>query len=218
MARRAVKPVCAVAEPAAFVSNTAQYLVDLHDQRATVNFCGGRMFQLVLTDKLRDHLARVAESGGAVPVVHDASTPRMFLVPGYTKSADADNVVTFHGREVRQVPTAAGGMNFVLQLSHTEDDPEGWTKEEVADYAGWLPDSSRTWRNADDLAKEGVEAYRTKFGEKAFGLHHRFYLHLDRQNKLWLSAEDGCEGTPADGPGLPPNPAAFLKQVVGKFL
>ena len=34
-------------------------------------------------------------------------------------------------------------------------------------------------------------------GEKAFTLHHRFYLHLDRSNQLWLSAEDGCEGRPA---------------------
>ena len=25
----------------------------------------------------------------------------------------------------------------------------------------------------------------------------RFYLHFDKKNRLWLSAEDGCEGTPA---------------------
>merc|ERR1740139_1142607 len=40
--------------------NTAQYLLDLHDNKATLNFCGGMMFQFVLSDKLRAHLQEVA--------------------------------------------------------------------------------------------------------------------------------------------------------------
>jgi len=44
--------------------NHAQYLVDLHDNKATFDFCGGMMFQLVLTDMLRDHLVKVAEGKG----------------------------------------------------------------------------------------------------------------------------------------------------------
>ena len=38
--------------------------------------------------------------------------------------------------------------------------------------------------------------FQGKFGKTAFTLNHRFYLHLDRANQLWLSAEDGCEGYP----------------------
>ena len=40
--------------------NIAQYLLDLNDEGATLNFCGGMMFQLVLTDKLKSHLQSVA--------------------------------------------------------------------------------------------------------------------------------------------------------------
>ena len=55
---------------------------------------------------------------------------RMFMTPGYSQDADADNVRIFHGREIRQVPHASGGMGFVLQLSMAEGDPEGWTPED----------------------------------------------------------------------------------------
>jgi hypothetical protein len=55
---------------------------------------------------------------------------RMFMTPGYSQDAHADNVKVFHGREIRQVPNAAGGMGFVLQLSMAEGDPEGWTAED----------------------------------------------------------------------------------------
>ena len=54
----------------------------------------------------------------------------MFMTPGYSQDAHADNVKVFHGREIRQVPNAAGGMGFVLQLSMAEGDPEGWTAED----------------------------------------------------------------------------------------
>ena len=47
------------------------------------------------------------------------------------------------------------------------------------------------------LEQEGFEGFRSTFGREAFALHHRFYLHLDGANRIWLSAEDGCEGTPA---------------------
>ena len=61
--------------------NVAQYLVDMHDSKGTFDFCGGMMFQLVLTDKLRSHLASVATNGGAAPVVHDAKLMRMAALP-----------------------------------------------------------------------------------------------------------------------------------------
>ena len=64
-------------------------------------------------------------------------------------------------------------------------------------YDGWGHDSQRTWREGQRLEREGFTAFRTKFGPDAFSLHHKFYLHLDARNQLWLSAEDGCEGTPA---------------------
>ena len=41
----------------------------------------------------------------------------MSQIPDYAKNGDADNARLFHGREIRQVPDAAGGMGFVLQLS-----------------------------------------------------------------------------------------------------
>lgn len=36
--------------------NWARYLVDCNDAKATFDFCGGMMFQLVLSDKLRSRL------------------------------------------------------------------------------------------------------------------------------------------------------------------
>ena len=169
----------------------AQYLVDLHDNKATFDFCGGMLFQLVLSDALRSRLLEAAEQ----PEVYDAATNRMAKMPGYAKNADADNVRLFHGREVRNVPTAAGGMNFVLHLSLANgEDAEGWSKEEIAGYDGWGHDQGRVWRQGPTLEAEGFDGFRAKFGPKAFTLHHRFYWHLDNTNQLWLSAEDGCEG------------------------
>ena len=182
-------------------ANLAKYLVDLHDQKATFDFCGGMMFQLILSDKLRAHLAEVAHVGGeGAPVAFDPSKRRMCDVAGYRQSADADNVRFFHGREVRKVPHASGGMGFAIHLSSHVDDPEGWTANEVAGYDGWGHDSGRVWRNGEMLEREGFEGFRSKFGKEAFTLHHRFYLHYDSANRLWLSAEDGCEGHPAAGP------------------
>lgn len=159
------------------------------------------MFQLVLSDKLRAELAEVAKQGGestAQPMVFDANTMRMANMPKYSRSAHADNVALFHGREVRQVPDAAGGMNFVLHLSSSVgDDPEGWTKEELSEYNGWAHDSSRRWRKGELLESEGFSGFRSKFGPEAYTLHHRFYWHLDGMNRFWLSAEDGCEGVVA---------------------
>ena len=125
-----------VVEPAArkakYGVNTARYLVDLHDSKAVFNFCGGMLFQLSLSDRLRTHLSEVAKGNGSQPVVYDASKRRMSSLPGYTKSNAADNVKIFHGREVRQVPSATGGFGFVLQLSMAGvDDPQGWTNKEV---------------------------------------------------------------------------------------
>ncbi|CAJ1368561.1 unnamed protein product [Effrenium voratum] len=175
--------------------DVAKYLVDLHDAKAPFDFCGGMMFQLVLSEKLRAHLA---SEGAEPPVVFDSFKPRMFMTPGYSQDADADNVRIFHGREIRQVPHASGGMGFVLQLSMAEGDPEGWTPEEIKEYDGWGHDSGRSWRTADRWEQEGVQGVKAKFGDRAFGLHHRFYLHFDFLNRMWLSAEDGCEGHPAN--------------------
>ena len=65
--------------------NVAQYLVDLHDARACFSFCGGMMFQLVLSDDLRRHLHSVAnpgaESCGEQPVVFDAAKARLSSIP-----------------------------------------------------------------------------------------------------------------------------------------
>lgn len=180
--------------------NVAQYLVDLHDAKAAFDFCGGMMFQLVLSDKLKDHLVEISASNDSKhqPVIFGSSKSRMFRIPDYSQTASADNIAVFHGREIRKVPSATGGMGFVLHLSLADgNDPEGWTTPEVEGYDGWGHDSGRTWRTGDSLEKEGFKAFKTKFGPSAFALHHRFYLHFDRSNRMWLSAEDGCEGTPA---------------------
>jgi hypothetical protein len=202
---------------AEYGNNVAQYLLDLHESEATFDFCGGMMFQLMLTDQLREHLITVAsedkdehehehehENGGShQPKVFDASNSRMFDIPKYAKSAEADNMNIFHGRELRQIPHAKGGFGFVLQLSMAvpegaeSKDPEGWSAQEIQTYDGWGHDSGRKWRKADDYEAEGIQDFKQTFGDKAFGLNHRFYLHFDDSSRIWLSAEDGCEGTPA---------------------
>ena len=183
-------------------SNVAQYLIDLHDNKATFDFCGGMMFQLILSHKLHQHLSTVASGEGTQPQIFDASKARMSQVPGYSKNGEAGNAQFFHGREIRKVPEAEGGFGFVLQLSLANgDDPEGWSKEEISGYDGWEHDVQRKWRTADDYQTEGFKDFKDLFGPEAFGLNHRFYLHLDSANRMWLSAEDGCEGTPAQAGG-----------------
>lgn len=149
------------------------------------------MFQLVLSDKLRADLQLQTSQS---PVIYDANCSSMMNIPSYNKSASADDVNVFHGREIRKVANAAGGMGFVLQLTSSKDDPEGWSKQEIDEYNGWKHDSGRNWRKASDQASEGNALYGQKFGAVAYGLHHRFFWHLDPRNGLWLSAEDGCEG------------------------
>jgi len=184
--------------------NMAQYLVDLNDAKATFDFCGGMMFQLVLSDALRSHLLSIQEqqrqaTSSSVVNVADSTTYRMHRLEGYEQSAKADNLGIFHGREIRQVPWAEGGRGFVLHLSLADgQDPEGWTAQEIAGYDGWGHDSGRDWRIGPRLEKEGFTNFCTKFGPQSFALHHRFYLHMDTLNRMWLSAEDGCEGTPAN--------------------
>lgn len=187
--------------------NVAQYLLDLHGTPGSaLNFCGGMMFGLVLSDKLKAHLADVASAGAGdsrQPVVYGAETRRMAQRAGYTQDAAADNAAVFHGREVRKVPDAAGGMGFVIHLSFAgeeKEDKEGWTSEEISEYSGWLSDQQRRWRDGKLLQSEGFESFGAKFGPEAFTLHHRFYLHLDGGGAMWLAAEDGCEGTPAPPP------------------
>ena len=239
--------------------NTAQYLVDLHDNKATLNFCGGMMFQFVLSEKLREHLKEVAATTAATtatttkstdeepqqqqqkkqqPMVFDSSHPRMNQIPNYQKTSHVDNMQVFHGREIRQVPDATGGMNFVLQLSYSatdsdtdsdsdsnenenenendECDPEGWTQEEQERYDGWGQDSGREWRKGEQLVQEGYTTFPTRFGSQAFALHHRFYFHYDTQNRIWLSAEDGCEGYP-DATTTPPSSSGVIDGVVKRL-
>ena len=178
-----------------YADNAARYLVDLHEKKAVFDFCGGMMFQLVLTDALVEKL-----KGPDAPkvVIHDAATRRMAQVPGYDKSNFADDATFFHGREVRKVPNAAGGMNFVLQLSASGEDKDGWVAGERDGYDGWGHDSSRVWRDGKRLEDEGVAGFRERYGPNSFTLNHRLYLHLDNTNQLWLSAEDGCEGRLVD--------------------
>jgi len=188
-------------------SNIAKYLVDMDDNDATFDFCGGMMFQLVLSKQLRTYLSKIAkatdedydgEHRDRQPII--CNELQMKKIKNYSKDAVADNRRIFHGREIRRVPHATGGMGFVIQLSMAAtEDPEGWSKDEIENYDGWGHDSGRTWRNADRYEAEGFPEFKTKFGPEAFGLHHRFYLHFDSRNRIWLSAEDGCEGTPSQG-------------------
>lgn len=153
------------------------------------------MFQLILSDKLRDELLEVAKNRETDVAVFDTSIDRMAKMPKYSQSAEADGIHIFHGREIRKVANAAGGMGFVLQLSSaSSEDPEGWTPQERKEYNGWAHDSGRHWRRGDELHNEGYDSFRSKFGPSAFTLHHRFYWHVDRRGGLWLAAEDGCEG------------------------
>jgi len=170
---------------------TAQYLVDMHDNKATFDFCGGLMFQLELSEALRNHLVETKN-------VQVSDSPRMRGLSGYKQESAADNVQIFHGREIRNVVDAAGGMGLVLQLSLANgSDPEGWNTQEIETYNGWAHDASRTWRKGADYEREGFVDFRKKYGPESYGLHHRFFWHTDNDNRIWLSAEDGCEGTPA---------------------
>ena len=199
------------------------------------------MFQLVLSDRLRSHLDDVASSSPAEPsgmeqqpIIRPSSQSLMNRVPDYDRSSQADNVSTFHGRELRGIPNANGGMGFVLQLSYADPsgktttasssaedgivpsgkgadsawdgravDAQGWSTEEIATYDGWRSDRVRRWRDAKTYAAEGFEDFTKVFDEGAYGLNHRFFLHYDDGGRMWLCAEDGCEGTPSErGGGL----------------
>jgi len=193
----------------------------------------GMMFQLVLSDKLKSHLQTVATSSNdnqqQQPIIHPSSQQLMNRIPNYSKSSYADNISIFHGRELRNIPKANGGMNFVLQLSYADDnesnlideslakdagkgadglwngkpvDPQGWSIEEIETYDGWRSDSFRKWRNRPLYESEGYTTFTEEFGTDGYGLNHRFYLHYDNENRMWLSAEDGCEGTPSEGKSL----------------
>ena len=103
----------------------------------------------------------------------------------------------FHGREVRQVKNAEGGMGMVLQLSLAKDlDPEGLDTPEISNTTAGHMTANVGGNGANSWKRKGG-TFRRQFGSSAFTLHHRFYLHLDEQNQVWLSAEDGCEGHPA---------------------
>lgn len=100
------------ARDAHYNGNMAQYLVDLHDSKATFDFCGGMLFQFVLSVKLRQNLIAASKMDtkdctATQPVIYDAGVNRMAKMPNYGKSASADDVTLFHGREIRKVRTQA---------------------------------------------------------------------------------------------------------------
>ena len=149
---------------------------------------------------LRNHLLQVVATGQGQPVIYGADVDRLCLTPEYAQNANADNVHILHGREIRKVAHATGGMGCVLQLSLAGiDDPEGWTTAEIVDYNGWAHDSKRPWRRAGQHKTEGFHGFESKYGSEAYSLHHRFYLHVDHRDHIWLAAEDGCEGAPTTG-------------------
>jgi len=201
-----------------YQGNIAQYLLDLHNEGATLNFCGGMMFQLVLSDKLQTHLKSVAADSSSEgkqkqPIIHPASQSLMSRTPDYKKSSFADNIFSFHGRELLSYAdpsatlgevssTSTAGKGADAAWNGSPVDPQGWSKEEIATYDGWRSDQFRQWRKCSMYEDEGYSTFGQEFGNEAFGLNHRFFLHLDNQNKMWLSAEDGCEGTPADGSSI----------------
>jgi hypothetical protein len=80
-------------------------------------------------------------------------------------------------------------------------DAQGWSAEETATYDRWRSDRVRRWRDAGTYAAEGFGDPSRVFGDGAYGLNHRFLLHYDDGGRMWLSAEDGCEGTPSEGGG-----------------
>ena len=184
--------------------NWAQYMLDCESHPATTfNFCGGMKFGLSFTRKFRERLETKARNFGETDdgnvVVQESNVSRMYMMDGYEQSAFADNESIFHGREVRKVSTFGEKSGMMIQLSlANEDDDEGWTKEEIEEYSGWLSDQQRKWRDGDALESEGVANFKTKYGPAAFTLHHRFYLHHDNIGGFWLSAEDGCEGVAQD--------------------
>ena len=101
----------------------------------------GMMFQLVLSDKLKSHLQTVATSSKdnqqqQQPIIHPSSQQLMNRIPNYSKSSYADNISIFHGRELRNIPKANGGMNFVLQLSYADDNDSIIVDESLAKDAG----------------------------------------------------------------------------------
>ena len=187
---------------ARYGKNVAKFLLDCESHPSTTfNFCGGMRFGLSFTRKLRERLEKMASSdeGGENVIVQESNVGRMYMMDGYVQSAYADNVSLFHGREVRRVSTFGEKSGMMIQLSlANEDDNEGWTKQEIEEYSGWLSDQQRRWRDGDVLESEGVANFKDKYGPEAYTLHHRFYLHSDNVGGFWLSAEDGCEGVAQD--------------------
>lgn len=183
------------------LKSAAQFILDLHDSQTVFNFCGSLLFQFHLSPALRAHLAGVSSSKNPEqdPTIFPTQNRRMATLPAYEKSAQADNVAIFHGREIRGVKDTKfrGGQGCVLHLSMANaGDEEGWTAGEIKDYNGWVSDSKRPWRKAEDFESGGFVGFGGKFGPGSYGLHHRFYWHLDGRGQVWLSAEDGCEGEP----------------------
>ena len=148
-------------------------------------------------------------------------------MPNYGKSAHADDVSIFCGRELRGVPTASGGTRFVPQLSCAEPlalaagpygdagavagegaivarsgeaaDPRRWSSEGIATYDGRGADSLRKRQNGPANESEGFGTFSKRFGKGAFGLNHCRFLHSDGWFRVWLSAEDESEGALSEG-------------------
>jgi hypothetical protein len=190
----------ATAATATHNTNVAKYLLNTEDDRGQFLFCGSMRFGLTLTDALRECLREIAcdEDDERQPHVFAKEYRRMLMLPAYARDSFADDRTIFYGREVRRVSTMEPNSMIIQLCLSSAEDSEGWTEGEREEYSGWLSDSQRRWRNEEILSSEGCEKFRETFGNEAYTLHHRFYLHTDDEDQFWLSAEDGCEGVAID--------------------
>jgi hypothetical protein len=97
------------------------------------------------------------------PYLQPHTAHRMASLPEYARDASADDATIFHGREIRGVTGARGGVSMVIHLSLANgEDPEGWTSGEREDYAGWLSDRQRRWRDGNVFAEEGFAGFKVR--------------------------------------------------------
>ncbi|KAL3793576.1 hypothetical protein ACHAW5_002856 [Stephanodiscus triporus] len=156
---------------------------------------------------LNEEVASSPHDPSRQPIVRPASQSLMNRVPDYERSSHADNIYADpYGTRTTTTSTSAvdgvvvpSGKGADSAWDGRAVDDQGWSNEEIATYDGWRSDRVRQWRNARTYAAEGFDRFSEVFGDKAYGLNHRFFLHYDDRGRMWLCAEDGCEGTPSEG-------------------
>ena len=147
----------------------------------------------------------------------DATADRMAKVAGHRQGATADSARLFHGREARGA-TAAGGTGLMLLLSFAgrpartlrsaarpgpaRQGAGGLDPARPTSRAGAWGVGARQPAHVARLERDRVPGEVRRGGLRP--AHHRFCMHLNRDSRLWLSAEphadDGCEGRPAREP------------------